>query len=277
MVVFQQADLDTCMAAAVLGVEPAANVAYRLEGARPEELADAGCLCLEAGGSGQREQNNFDHHTPGLALPPACVQAWEHAGRPPDWARLVEFAALVDLGQRERIPPFPNLSNLISGVRLVWKADPLRQFREGLAVLLRVRDLALDPFEPLPSPEEWRGYLETRQRQFAAVPKRVEWWACGGLRAAVAEAKGIGAAGWLYRQGAEIAVVGRRLPGPDARWKVVVGSPVRRVDAYLPALLAEEDGWGGPSHGTILASPRRGTRFSPHDVRRILEKATISP
>ena len=46
----------------------------------------------------------------------------------------------------------------------------------------------------------------------------------------------------------------------------VVGNGVR-VDSLLPMLNdLEPANWGGPSHGTILGSPRWGSRLSVEEV-----------
>ncbi len=33
-----------------------------------------------------------------------------------------------------------------------------------------------------------------------------------------------------------------------------------------------ESGWGGPAHGTIIASPRGGSRLDPEVVKRLVRE-----
>ena len=157
-VVFQTADLDTCLAGAILGITAVDDVVHRPHGAQREELSDPTVVCLEAGGSGDALLGNFDHHDTDLPLPPAATQVFHWLGRPPRFDRLVEYTELVDLGQRFRAPAFPSVSHLISGLRFAHAADSVTQFRRGVEVLVQIADLGLDPFENLPFREEWAPY-----------------------------------------------------------------------------------------------------------------------
>ena len=129
-VVLQQVDLDTCLTGLLLGVGAAAEVTVVRDGATPAELADPAVLCIEAGGSGQTERNNFDHHDDAGSWPPACVQASRAVGAAgsPALERLVAYVAEVDLGRA----PDENrsLSSVFSGMRLTVR-DPREQFFAG--------------------------------------------------------------------------------------------------------------------------------------------------
>ena len=133
-VILQQVDLDTCLTGLLLGVGTSDHVTVARDGATPAELAAADVLCIEAGGSGETERNNFDHHDRGGTWPPACVQALRVAGSPA-MERLVAYVAEVDLGRGpgERCPTGerPGLSGVFSGMRLAV-ADPKEQFFEGM-------------------------------------------------------------------------------------------------------------------------------------------------
>jgi len=79
-VVIQQADLDTSLTALILGVSPDDEVVAVQAKAAPEDLAHRDVLCIECGGSGQTDLNNFDHHDSAVSLPPACRQAFAITG-----------------------------------------------------------------------------------------------------------------------------------------------------------------------------------------------------
>jgi hypothetical protein len=81
--------------------------------------------------------------------------------------------------------------------------------------------------------------------------------------------------GALYALGCEIAIAYNpcfRPPsgGESIAKYTVSGNNGIRVDHILPHLNALEPGWGGPAHGTILASPRRGSRLSPAAVKNLV-------
>src|ERR1017187_6862418 len=105
--VFQQADLDTSVAGTILGIGPSTVVVFRLTGALPDELADPAVVCIEAGGSGQTERNNFDHHDTELHLSCAARQAFDARSCPSDYRALVDLAEGVDGGWNPRPAPFP--------------------------------------------------------------------------------------------------------------------------------------------------------------------------
>jgi len=80
--IIQKVDLDTCLTALILGVDPLADEVIVVKGeAGEEELSDPAVVCIEAGGSGRSDLNNFDHHDPDRYFEPACRQAWRRQGR----------------------------------------------------------------------------------------------------------------------------------------------------------------------------------------------------
>lgn len=273
-VVFQQADLDTCLAGTILGVTGEDCVTWRHEGALPEELADPAIVCLEAGGSGEVDRNNFDHHNTSLALPPACVQAFVHCGRPEKYERLVEYAELVDTGRPFACPGFPNVSHLVSGVRFLYAPDPVRQFVNGVTCLRAIADLRLDPFAPLPWREMWAPFFEEKQRrlkELESLVSKVQFVRWDGLKLGFAVSSVIGAPGVLYELGADVAVVYAPQFGHPPAPKATISGKGVRVDGLLPVLNAVEPGWGGPAHGTIIGSPRCGTVLSFSQLRELIE------
>jgi hypothetical protein len=272
-VVVQRPDLDTCLAGAILGAGEADEVVYRAEGALPEELANPEIVCLEAGGSGQIERRNFDHHGPGQALPPAATQAFVFAGRPAEYGPLVEYNEVIDLCLSSPAPPpFPSVSSLISGIRFVHASDPVRQFREGVAALRLIAQRGIDPFDRLPALACWDRYLEEKSRRQAelhSAPLAAEFVQCGTAKVAFLISELVGAVGALYRRGADVAVVARPL-AEAGTWKHTIAGRQMRVAELLPALNRLEPGWGGPAHGTIIGSPWSGSTLAPETVRAVV-------
>lgn len=269
LVVFQQADLDTCLAAAISGVTEADPAFHRHNGALPDELADSAVLCLEAGGSGQAHLNNFDHHNTAQPLYCAARQAFVAFNHPAEYRLLVEFAEVVDTGGPRLSAPFPNVSHLVSGIRIWLSEDPVGQLRTATTQLRRISQMRLDPFEPLPRLPDWACFFETRRHateRLAVSLAAAEVVRVGNLNVAFAETASIGAPGFLYHKGAQIAVVHR--PG-----KFVIGGNGIRVDGLLPFLNAGDPGWGGPAHGTIIGSPRSGSKLTFTEVRKIVEES----
>ena len=272
-IVIQRPDLDTCLAGAILGAQDSDPVVYRAEGATAAELSDPTVVCLEAGGSGQVELGNFDHHDPGLDLPPAATQAYVYAGRPPAYARLVEYNEVIDLCLASPLrPPFPSVSSLISGIRFLHAEDPVCQFRQGVRALRLIAERGIDPFDRLPAVAEWAPYLEEKSRRLSELnqaPPAAETVTCGRMKIAFSTTTLVGAVGSLDRLGADVAVVARPLE-TSGTWKYTIAGRNVRVSGLLDVLKRLEAGWGGPAHGTIIGSPHRGSALPPETVRAIV-------
>ena len=281
-VVLQQVDLDTCLTGLLRDAGADDDVSVRRDGATPAELDDPEVLCIEAGGSGRTDHNNFDHHDPGGSWPPACVQAFQAAGsRGSDTLRrLVDYVADVDLGRGRRADDEGrlDLSGLFSGLRLAV-GDPKRQFFEGVALLRTVLDENLDPRGPLPSRPEWTSYREAKERERALLEEAARtaerFVTRRGRPAGLLSTDRVGALGALYALGCEIGIAfapAFRPPagGEPIRKFTIAGRDGLRVDGLLAPLSEREAGWGGPAHGTIIASPRGGTRLGPEEVRRLV-------
>lgn len=280
-VVIQQVDLDTALTAYLLGVTPADSVTIARGQAPAEDLADPTVCCIEAGGSGQVEYNNFDHHNTTEPLPPACVQALRFKGEATAWrGRLVEYVSALDEGRMETLGPspgFPTLSAVFSGMRLTLR-DPSAQLAAGLSILGTLEEMGLDPFGVMPQRPEWQSYLEARQREdegMAEAGARAEVWVSkGGQILGFLETGFIGALRALYARGCAVAIAYAPAFGEPPVRKYTIGGNGVRVDHLLPILNALEPGWGGPSHGTIIGSPRSGSGLEPGVVRRIVEDYT---
>jgi hypothetical protein len=282
-VVIQQVDMDTALTAMILGVASTDEILISTHEASPEDLADPEVLCIEAGGSGQVALNNFDHHNTALPLPPACRQALEVSGRnDPALHRLVDYVATLDAAGPTGLGPspgFPTLSDVFSGMRLTIK-DPVEQLKAGLAIFATVLGEQLDPFGLMPEKPEWRGWIEAKRRNDeelarAAVEAEV-FVSSSGIKVGFLQTDCVGALGALYGLGCEVAIAYNPRFSPPSGGepipKYTIGGNGVRVDHLLPHLNALEPGWGGPTHGTIIASPRTGSRLDPETVKQLVRQ-----
>jgi len=275
-VVLQEGAMDTCLTGLILGAAAVKDVTVRPVGARLDELADPAVLCIEAGGSGDVTARNFDHHEPGGPVEPACVQAAQFASvTESSWLRLVDYVSKVDTGFVPDAPPpaFPTLSNVFSGM-LLAEADVETRFRAGMALLndIIVRDI--DPFETIPVIDEWDTYVNAKKLAMAGlfgdVARARLFTTARGRRAGFLVSEHPGALGALYEKGCDYGIaMSERFQVNDHATirKFTIGSTKGgKVDLLLPVLNALDPGWGGPSHGTIIGSPRTGTLLSADEV-----------
>lgn len=275
--------MDTALTAFIRGVSSADEIVAVKERASPEDLANPEVLCIEAGGSGQVALNNFDHHNTSLPLPPACRQALEASGRnDPAFCRLVDYVAAIDAAGPTALGPapgFPTLSDVFSGMRLSVK-DPVEQLRAGLQIFATVLSQSLDPFGLMPERSEWQAWIEAKRREDEGLARaRAEaeiFVSHSGRKAGFLQTEYFGALGVLYELGCEVAIAynPRFTPpsGGDPIPKYTIGGNGVRVDHLLPFLNALEPGWGGPAHGTIIASPRTGSRLDPETIKQLVRE-----
>ena len=274
---FQQADLDTCLTALLLSVIDCDEFVCRRGEATPEELADLNILCIEAGGSGQVHLNNFDHHNTSKPLPPACVQAYQLKGGDAQVHRLVDYVAHIDQNATA-LPPITGLtlSGLFSGMRLAIR-DPRQQLLTGIALLRTILAERIDPFGIMPERLEWRTYIAVKKENtqgLAEVKEKVKIFTSqGGLTVGYVETVFIGALGALYEMGCHVGIALHPCFGDPPIPKYTIGGNNIRVDALLPALNAQEQGWGGPASGTIIGSPRTGSRLTLEQVTTLVAEA----
>lgn len=270
-VLFRKPDLDTLVSALVCGVD--LNTPKRaVQVASEEELADPEILCLEVGGSGRIETNNFDHHDPDLELPPACVQAWDKFKSTleerfdQDKLRIIEmlvdYTSALDEG-RISSQPFPALSHIISGILLVEK-DQITQFEKGLSVLLLFLEEKLNPYNSLAESKlvnrpDIQRYLQAKrenQNKLQEDFKKAYFFTTkSGILAGVLVTEAVGGHGYLYSKGANIVL----LYNPVLR-KFTISSKEISLFPLLQALLKMEEGWGGRK--TIIGSPPSGSKLS---------------
>jgi hypothetical protein len=284
-VVIQKVDLDTALTAFLSGVSEEDEIVVARDQASPEDLANPDVVCIECGGSGQVELGNFDHHNTDQELPPACVQAHQAGSGPQDHEsleRLVDYVSRLDtqgpeaLKERSKLPEgaFPTLSDVFSGMLLVTR-DPKAQLLKGVGILRTVLEQGIDPFGILPKLEGWEEYIEAKRRNEEAIQKALKsakfFTTKGGRKAGFVETEVIGALGALYGQGCEIAVAySPQFGNPPVPKYTIAGNGVR-VDSILEILNEKEPSWGGPAQGTIIGSPRRGSKLEPEEVLKVVK------
>ena len=278
-------DLDTCLTALILGIVPGDRLTVLPGTPAPSELlADPGAVCIEVGGSGQVELNNFDHHDGERYFSPACRQACRvrYGGQSPaGLARLVDYVVQIDDPPAGPVPndaksvEFPSLSNLFSGMLMVT-SEPEAQFRRGVGLLAEVLAAGCDPFAPLPERPEWESFLaakrENQQRleEGGILERTVFFTAASGLRVGFLDLTAAGSdlivgPGSLYSHGCEIAVVFSPAFSRPPVWKFTIAGRERPVNHLLPHLNRLEPGWGGRER--IIGSPQeRGSRLTVEQV-----------
>lgn len=286
--VVQKVDLDTALTALLLGFGEGDAAAFRPAGATADELADPAILCIESGGSGDVKRGNYDHHDPFRDLPPACAQAWavvRAEGHVPcqKTQRLVDYVSLLDTEGRAALAAkstpagadAPPLSWIFSGM-LASIARPEEQLVAAVAILRTVLERGIDPFGVMPDLPEWRGYVCKKAEIARALRMAVEaarffhtrrGLACGFLSTPV-----WGALGALYDRGCQIAIAHAPGPVPGTSKYTIGGDRGLHVSPLLAALDEREPGWGGPSHGTIIGSPRGGSRLAPDAICRLVQE-----
>ncbi|MBF0554755.1 MAG: hypothetical protein HQK96_09420 [Nitrospirae bacterium] len=205
-VVIQKTDLDTCLTALIMGVTGSDKVIISKGDAPEEDSKNPDVLCIEAGGSGQTQWNNFDHHNEGSGLHPACLQAYMAAGKDDaKLKRLVDYVCIVD--DRPKDHPnvkFPSLSNLFSGLLFV-ELNPVAQLFKGMEMLRMVLQDDIDPFDTMPDMEEWKEYKRAKKENMKKVEETLKkakfHTAASGMKIGYLESDFIGGIGTLYGGG----------------------------------------------------------------------------
>jgi hypothetical protein len=285
-VVIQKVDLDTALSALLLGVTQDDEIVVVRDKAPPEDLADPKVICIECGGSGEVERGNFDHHDTKKPLPPACVQAFNYVSK--EDAKLSKNAALRELVEyvatrdtqgpkaiqaRGGDPGFPSLSDVFSGMLLCTK-DPKDQLLRGMEILRLLLERKISAFGRMPELPEWGEFIAAKKKNDEEVKKAVEsaefFLTRSGLKAAFVEAQVPGVLGALYEKGAQVVIAYCKSFGNPPVPKYTIGGNGVRVDGLRPLLAELEEGWGGPAHGTILGSPRTGSKLPPQKIKELV-------
>ena len=278
-VIIQKPDLDTCLAGLILRVGKDDDISV-LAGNAPEEyISNPQVICIEAGGSGKTDLNNFDHHDTEEKLSPACRQAFMMRKiDAPEMKRLVEYVCMVDEIPPPNRPkiPFPSLSNIFSGMLFSVK-DARGQFLNGLEILQAVLDMKIDPFATMPDIPEWRIYREAKDKNIAVLATdliNAEYFTSdSGRKLAYLESNSIGGIGSLYANGCEAVILFSPAYGNPPVTKYTIAGNNLNVYNLLESFLILEPGWGGRE--TIIGSPRSGTNLKKEEVLRILKEDLI--
>lgn len=271
-VIFEKVDLDTCLVAFMFGVTEKDELVAMKGGADPEDLNNPAVLCIEAGGSGDVDHKNFDHHDIDKNLPPACVQAYEALGlNDRRLRRLVDYVSAVDTAENLPKVPFPLLSSVFSGMLLVER-DPVNQLLMGIKILKTVYNEDIDPFETMPLRPEWLHYIEAKRREMEAVSEEVKnarfFDSSNGLKIAFCELRHYGGSRLLYSMGCDVVILFNPEFGENRIRKFTIGTTGVSLAGVLEKLGHLEPGWGGRE--TIIGSPKNGSSLDSEQVIQIV-------
>ena len=276
-------DLDCMVAGALAGVDPQVHTILPMPNTRTEEgrallaqyLADPDVLCLETGGSGQVDLNNFDHHDPEGPDKSATLQVWEALGSPEELRALVIFVDTLDrIGPEALGSKRPNVSftNVVAGLLLIASdtkmpvEELVTRFNE---VVKSVLEYGKDPYGEFTSEgidqQRFDAYvakkrLEDQLAEEAAKNIYHVELPSGGV-IAVLESNYRGATGACYNSGTNVHYclciaddfmhTGKRKVTAGVNTKV---HPDGSVTDFLNAINAIEEGAGGPPNGKVGGS-----------------------
>ncbi len=268
-------DLDTCLCGLLLGVNSDDDIRNASGNAPARELVHPEALCIECGGSGQVQQNNFDHHDTEDGFPPACKQAFDLLGcNDSKTQRLVSYVCKVDLSSPcDRLIPFPSLSNIFSGMLFVEKS-PLSRFLKGMDILMKVLTEGIDPFSTIPIMDDMKEYITAKEKnriKLAGDLRDIKYFRSGkGLKIGYLKSEGIGGISTLFSHGCDIAVLFNPAYGDQAVPKFTIAGNGVCVIQMKSVFERVEKGWGG--HRLIIGSPRTGTTIP---VTILIEKLIL--
>jgi hypothetical protein len=262
---FFKPDLDTTLTAIIAGVKNTTPLRCTPK-ATLSELFDPEVLCIEVGGSGLVQFNNFDHHDLTQELPPACVQAFKvFQPKNKHIEIVVNYVSLVDMGKNLE-QTFPSLSHVFSGMLLSLN-DPVTQFKEGLKILDTIIEKAINPYGPIQI-NEWRAFVEAKEKNNLELEKDKQKVVCfftkSNYLAGFLETVRIGGFGYLYHLGCNIGI----LYNPEIR-KFTIASQGIDLSDILEKISTLESGWGGRKE--IIGSPYNGSKLSPQEIIEIVK------
>lgn len=274
-VIISKVDLDTCLTAYLLNVRKDYNVIEFHHQAPKQYILDPKVLCIESGGTGLVELNNFDHHDPQTYVPPACKQAFELTGhKDNNLATLVNYVSLVDEGKPIiPHPDFPSLSNIFSGMVMVEKS-PIEQLFKGMDILNTVLKMGYSPFEPLPILPEWKHFIQKKEENYLTLLRDLKnlkvFYSKKGLKIGYLKTTSIGGLGYIYNIGCVAGVLYNPRFGNPPFPKYTIASSQLDISQLLRVLLKLETGWGGRHN--IIGSPRKGSALSVEQVLKIVKE-----
>ena len=270
---FQKPDMDTVLSAVILGFDSADPLIECSPEASKELLARPEVYCIECGGSGQVDLRNFDHHDTHALLPPACVQAYSFKGCSNTYLlQLVKYVQWVDEGRRfskYHCQEGLYLSNVYSGMLLMYESSILEQFYHGVQLFKHVIEKKIDPWKPVPKISEWSPYFHHKNLQRQQLEKyasQINYYQTNsGLTAGYLCANLPGTHALLRRSGCTLSIAAGLSKQNDLLYTTISSNQLSMLK-LLPEISRIEKGWGGPCHGNIIASPKKGTCLSERDL-----------
>ncbi|MDD4271315.1 MAG: hypothetical protein PHF50_00755 [Patescibacteria group bacterium] len=280
-------DLDTVGTAFLLGINRADKVIVLRNGQASEaELSDPGITCIEVGGSGRTTENNWDHHDPDGPKESATKQGANeavkflttHQQESVAKLKLVDYIETLDVLGPQALPEygqveFPTFSDIFAGMCLITR-DPVEQFQKGVEIISQiVMGNYQSFFGTIRGFEKYSDAKAKNNRQIAEAVQLAKWSTTkAGRKLGYLETDFFGTPGALYGKGAEIVVAFAPRFGNPPVPKFTIGGNGIRVDAALASLNALEPGWGGPPTGTIIGSPREGSKLSLEQVVSVVKE-----
>jgi len=269
IVMSMSVDMDSCMTGAILigtgDQVPDIDLAHSQ--ALPEQLENPDIPCIECGGSGDVDRNNWDHHyydgdtAEKEYLPPACIQAAKRVlGEVPP---IIQAIGAWDEGKEDPGFEHQEIREIFSGMLLDVR-NVMEQAKEG--IVLCQKWLAGD-FSVSPKEEKWRGVKKEYDIKIAEAMDAVEFLdTLSGRVIAYVESPFWGTLRAIQNTIDEEDIVVVRNP---ANGKVTIAlNPQGPGDLkFICELLNKLDpGWGGPITGKIIGSPQAGTKLEFNDI-----------
>lgn len=278
---FIKADLDTVCTAALLTSDlEQINLVKLYDNATQDDLNNSEVLCIECGGDGQTELNNFDHHA-NESLNCACAQAFQKLGSPQKLLKLIDYISFIDTGvglYSCNIKPLISaraLSSIFSGM-MCLTPDEKQRFIKGYQIIKAVinsNEYRDSPWDiPLIS-HDFKMYYEAKillTKKLDGELNNAKTVLIENLKVMVLHSENAGIHGLLKRNGADISIAIN-----DRLNKVTVSFSDRTV--HYAKLLCNslnnlEKGWGGHIERGIIASPFKGTTLNESCLITVLEK-----
>lgn len=278
---FIKADLDTvCTAVLMTSNLEQINLVKLYDNATQDDLNNSEVLCIECGGDGQTELNNFDHHAK-ESLICACGQAFQKLGSPQKLLKLIDYISFIDTGvglYSCNIKPLISaraLSSIFSGM-MCLTPDEKQRFIKGYQIIKAVinsNEYRDSPWDiPLISPD-FKMYYEAKillTKKLDEELNNAKTVLIENLKVMVLHSENAGIHGLLKRNGADISIAIN-----DRLNKVTVSFSDRTV--HYAKLLCNslnnlEKGWGGHIERGIIASPFRGTALDESCLISVLGK-----
>jgi len=250
----------------------------------PHILNDPKILCIEVGGSGQVELGNFDHHGENAPSSSATLQAYQalkindsYLEKLVSYINELDTLGMVELARQRGYVAFPTLADIIAGIRLKYN-DPIIVMKEGVKVLDEITKNQQDSYGVIDGFTEYAAIKRKNDEEIEKIKTEIQWDITNnGLIFGYLESELPGSLGIIYEEGKKkfgddkiiIGIVFNPQFGPQKIKKYTIGlsinpDQVKNLGINLTAINHKlnllEDGWGGPSTGTITGSPKKRKR-----------------